>query len=288
MATLRAIRARIKGIRNTQQITRAMKMVAAAKMRRAQERMFSARPYAAEIKEMIQGLIRNVEDARSPLLQVRPVERLTLVVVTADRGLCGAFNHNVIRRAEEEVRAAGDIDVSLVCVGRKGYDYFRKRNYTIANSYVNIFNNLNFQHAHQIAEFLMREFIEARTDAVRLVFNEFKNVVQQNLIVEGLLPLQPESFEDIPQVDYIYEPSREELLEALLPRYVKTRVWRALLESNASEQAARMVAMDNATENAEDLIRRLTLQYNKARQESITKEILDIVGGAEALRKASG
>lgn len=294
MATLREIRRRIRGIKNTQQITRAMKMVAAAKMRRAQERMFNARPYAGKIKELVEHLVLSSQEVQLPLLQERPVRRLSLIVITADRGLCGSFNSNIIKKTLGEFGVHKEKEISLVCVGRKGFDFFRKRNYPIARNYVNIFNTLEISYANDLAGFIIEQFIGDKTDAVRIIYNQFKSVSQQALVIEDLLPLKihprrdPVSAET-PQrvIDYLYEPSKEELLKALLPRHIRMQIWRALLESHASEQAARMMAMENATTNASELIEALTLEFNKARQASITKEILEIVGGAEALKKAS-
>jgi F-type H+-transporting ATPase subunit gamma len=289
MATLREIRQRIKGIKSTQQITRAMKMVASAKMRRAQERAFSARPYANKIEELVHQLVTNVENSQSPLIQERPIQRMLFVVMTADRGLCGAFNSHIIKKVLTEITQNKGLEISLVTIGKKGFDFFRKRDYPIARHYVNIFADLQLSDAEEISRFLMEVYISGETDAVRIIYNEFKSVVQQRLVVQDLLPFKaPVGEEGIAAksqlIDYLYEPSMEALLEALLPRYIKVQVWRALLESYASEQAARMTAMDNATENANELIQDLTLAFNKARQASITKEILEIVGGAEALR----
>lgn len=287
MATLREIKQRIRRIKSTQQITRAMKMVASAKLRRAQEKMLAARPYADKIKELVHRLSFAVENPQLPLLQNRPVKRLHLVVVTADRGLCGSFNSHIIKRALGEINLHKELEVSLVVVGRKGYDFFRKRNYTIAEKHINIFNDLRLSHADQISKFLIAEYISGKTDAVRIIYNEFKSVAQQRLVMEELLPVQVSESEEVQHIDYLYEPAQESLLEALLPRYVKVRVWRALVESFAAEQAARMIAMENATENASELIENLTLEFNKARQAAITKEILEIVGGAEALKGGS-
>lgn len=294
MATLREIRRRIRGIKSTQQITKAMKMVAAAKMRRAQERMFNARPYAGKIKELVEHLVLSSEGVQLPLLQERPLRRLSLIVITADRGLCGSFNSNIIKKTLGEFKGHKEMEISLLCIGRKGFDFFRKRNYTIARNYVNIFNALEVSHANDIAGYAIEQFIEDKTDAVRIIYNQFKSVAQQALVAEDLLPLkihpprEPASAEESQRsIDYLYEPSKEELLKALLPRHIRMQIWRALLESEASEQAARMMAMENATANASELIESLTLEFNKARQASITKEILEIVGGAEALKKAS-
>ena len=286
MATLKEIQTRIKSVKNTQQITKAMKMVAAAKMRRAQERMFSARPYAEKIKELIQHLAASVENPQMALLQSRPVKNVTLVVVSADRGLCGSFNFNIFKQVVQESQSAPEASVSIVALGKKGYDFFRKRDYNIIDHRVDLFTSLEFAQANAIAVKLMNRFISGETDEVRLIYNEFKSVARQELVVENLLPLRLEDFESQHSVDYIYEPDQAAILSALLPRHIKTQVWRALLESFASEQAARMIAMENATDNASELISDLTLQFNKARQASITTEILEIVGGAEALKQS--
>ncbi len=290
MATLREIKRRISSIKSTQQITRAMKMVAAAKLRRAQENIFAARPYAYKIDELIQHLVARIEEPTDPLLASREPERMMLVVVTADRGLCGSFNSNIIRKATQEAHRYRDRSVTIVCVGRKGYDFFRKRDYQLGREFIHLFNNLQYPHAQEIAQYLIEEFLAGRADRVLLVYNEFKSVIQQNLKVEQFLPLKREAFEAKDKrnrVDYIYEPSQEALLRALLPKHLNMQVWRVLLESYAAEQGARMAAMENATENAGELIHDLTLLYNKARQAAITKEISEIVGGAEALKSAS-
>lgn len=286
MATLREIKTRIKSVKNTQQITKAMKMVAAAKMRRAQDRMFSARPYAEKIRELIQNLTASVENPQLELLKSRPVQNVTLVVITSDRGLCGSFNTNVIKKAVMEADAHRDLNLSIVTLGKKGYDFFRKRGYNIVDRKVDFYNDLQFAHANEIANTLIKHFITGETDAVKIIYNEFKSVARQNLVVDKLLPISLEDFETQQTGDYIYEPDQAAILEALLPRHIRTQVWRALLESFASEQAARMIAMENATDNANEIIRQLTLQYNKARQAAITKEILEIVGGAEALKSS--
>lgn len=290
MATLREIKRRIGSIKSTQQITRAMKMVAAAKLRRAQENIFAARPYAYKIDELIQHLVAKIENPTDPLLESREPERVMLVVVTADRGLCGSFNSNIIRKATQEAERYRDREVSIVSVGRKGYDFFRKRNYQLGREFINLFNNVQYPHAQAIAEYLIEEFLACRADRIILVYNEFKSVIQQNLKVEQFLPLRKREFEGEGSgnlVDYIYEPSQEALLKALLPKHLNMQVWRVLLESYAAEQGARMAAMENATENAGELIHDLTLLFNKARQAAITKEISEIVGGAEALKSAS-
>ncbi len=286
MATLREIKRRIGSIKSTQQITKAMKMVAAAKMRRAQENIFATRPYAFKIREMMQDLMAQSTSFDDPLMQERPVERIYLVVVSADRGLCGAFNSNIIRRAVREIQEHREVETWIVPVGRKAHDYFTKRDYHVEKSFVDLFNKLEYQHAREIAAYLIQEFLQGKADKIKIVYNEFKSVVQQNMRVEKYLPI-PRQASDITEVaDYIFEPGHEEILRKLLPKFLNIEMWRVLLESYAAEQGARMTAMENATENAKELIYQLTLQYNKARQAAITKEISEIVGGAEALKSA--
>ena len=287
MATLREIRRRINSISSTQQITRAMKMVAAAKLRKAQEQIFAARPYAYKIDEMIRHLITQLESVENPLLAIRPSQRITLVVVTSDRGLCGSFNSNIIKRTLLQINEHRDKEVSLICIGRKGYDFFRKRNYSIENHYINIFNQLEYLMAQEITAYLVKQYSQQKTDMVEVVYNEFKNAIQQTIIVEKYLPLTTEEFSgEMKSVDYIFEPDKMILLDSLLPKHLNLQSWRILLESNTAEQGARMTAMESATDNAGELISDLTLHYNKARQANITKEISEIVGGAEALKFA--
>jgi F-type H+-transporting ATPase subunit gamma len=284
LATLREIKRRVNSIKSTQQITRAMKMVAAARLRKAQERILATRPYAYRIDEMIGHLVSHIESIDNPLLDVRPLQRLLLVIVTADRGLCGSFNGNIIKKALYQIELHKDKEISLLCIGRKGYDFFRKRNYDIDQNYINIFNQLDYHHARLITDFIVEQYVAKNADIIEIVYNEFKSAVQQNIIVEEYLPLSPETFEEKTfRVDYLYEPDKLSLFNALLPKHLNIQTWRILLESNAAEEGARMTAMENATDNASDLIADLTLHYNKVRQASITKEISEIVGGAEAL-----
>jgi F-type H+-transporting ATPase subunit gamma len=288
VATLRGIKRRIASVKSTQQITRAMKMVAAAKLRKAQEQIMAARPYAYKIDEMIKHLVGKLEVITDPLLEVRPTQRVLIVAVTADRGLCGSFNTNIIKRVQHQIDTHKDKEITLVCVGRKSFDFFRKQSIHMEEKYIQFFNNLEYIHAQEITEFLVNYYKEKKADLIEIVYNEFKNAVQQNIIVETYLPLKAEKFQDVQAtVDYLYEPDKLSLLNALLPKHLNMQTWRILLESNASEQGARMTAMENATDNAADMIRDLTLHYNKARQASITKEISEIVGGSEALKSAS-
>lgn len=298
MATLREIRRRISGVKSIQKITKAMKMVAAARLRRAQEGIVSARPFAREIKRLISHLVTEVDASLHPLLQTREVKRSLLIVVTSDRGLCGAFNTNVIKAAAARVRdqypdrKTNEHQIRLVTIGKKGSEYFGKRDYEVHAKYVGIFHSLDFGVARGIMEHLISGYLKQEFDRVEVVYNEFKNVLQQRIVIEQLLPIPAEELKPEAAhvahslVDYIYEPSSKEIIGALLPRHLNFQMWRILLESNAAALGAQMSAMDNATENAKDLITDLTLSYNKARQASITKELLEIVAGAEALQKA--
>lgn len=302
MATLREIRRRIVGVKATSKITQAMKMVAAAKLRRAQEAMISARPYAKALDALLKDLLTAAtkEIAKSPLLFGRKLpegeqERVLLVVVTSDRGLAGAFNANLIRFTESRINElyAGhkrNGRLSLITVGRRGTDYFTKHGYDVIERYVGIFSKLQFETAEQIVGRATELFSNGEYDRVELVYNEFKSVMTQRQTAERLLPILEgstleEQVKGRASLDYIYEPSPGDILEVLVPRHLRTQVWKTLLESNAAEQGARMSAMDSATKNAKDLINALQLKYNKARQAAITKEILEIVGGAEALAK---
>ncbi len=294
MATLRDIRRRITGVKSTQKITKAMKMVAAAKLRRAQEGIVSARPYARKMKEMLGTLVSTTDTLLNPLLQAREATKVLLVVVTADRGLCGSFNTNLVKAAINHINAnypdhiaAGNLQ--LYCIGRRGYDFFAKRGYPVVEKKLNMFNNLRFGQAQDIARFLIQGYLDGSFDRIEIIYNEFKSVVQQKIVIERFLPLKQDESAVLPQTagaDYIYEPSAPGIVNALVPKYLNFDVWRVLLESNASEQGARMTAMDNATTNASELIDTLLLSYNKARHAAITKELLEIVSGAEALKKA--
>ncbi len=306
MANLRDIRNRIDSVENTKQVTRAMKMVAAAKLRRAQERIFDTRPYAYKIRELLEHLKGELDPTAHPLFEApEDAEGTLIVVVTADRGLCGGFNSNVISKAEqaiEEAFAAGTDDLYLLCVGEKGHRHFQKTEHPLVGDYQGIFDNLSFSVAEQIVEDAVEGFERGIWGEVEVVYNEFKNTITQNRIVEPLLPIPDDRFQtpvmqeegnhfELPQngqaIDYLFEPTPRTLLDELVPRFLKYQVWRALLESNAAEQGARMVAMDNATENAEEMIEDLTLEYNRARQNAITMELLDIASGAEALDESS-
>jgi|AP95_1055475.scaffolds.fasta_scaffold10460_2 F-type H+-transporting ATPase subunit gamma len=283
MANLKDIRDRIKSIRNIQQVTKAMKMVAAAKLRKAQERMEQARPYEERLSKVIHSLLPDVDRSLLSLLDVREVKRIAVVVFTSDRGLAGSFNSNIIRRAEEEIKSFGREVTDLICFGRRGRDYFRKRDYSVVKDYADFWSDLNFTHAMEFGEELIELFVSGRIDEVYIIYNWFRSVGTQKIKMERLLPLVYEG-EEQSLSERLYEPSKEELVCSLIPRHMNVEMWKYLLESFASEQAARMVAMDNATENAGELIHDLRLEFNKLRQASITKEVLEIISGAEALK----
>ncbi len=290
MPSLQGLRRKIGAVKNTQKITKAMKMVAAAKLKRAQDRILAARPYAHKMREVLGDLSRRVNRASHPLLQKRGNRLVEVVVVTSDRGLCGAFNANIIRKAVESIREreAGGAKVSVSLVGRKGRDFFRRRPWPIRQQWADVFDRLSYEHALDIGHDLTQEFTKGTFDELDIIYNEFKSAIQQRVIVERLLPI--EAFEPDGQAgeasggSFLYEPDEDELLESLLPKHFEIQAFRILLESSAAEQGARMAAMDGATRNAGELIQKLTLYYNKTRQAAITKELLDIVGGAEALR----
>jgi F-type H+-transporting ATPase subunit gamma len=291
MATLREVRRRIAGVKTTQKITRAMKMVATAKLRRAQTAVVSARPYARKLQELLGHLAPTMEASPGSLVVPRPVGAVAIVVVTSDRGLCGAFNTNVVRFVERHIASsyganAGATPIRLFCIGRKGADYFARRGQTIGGRYIGVYDHMSFPRVREIVTEIVTGYQRGEYDRVEIVYNEFKSISQQRLTIEQFLPIQPAAqTEDTPATptDYIYEPSAQALVEALVPKHLNFQLWRVLLESNAAEQGARMSAMENATENAEELISTLQLQYNKARQASITKELLEVVTGAEAL-----
>ena len=291
MATLQDIRRRIRSVQSTQKITRAMKLVAAAKLRRAQERILEARPYAFKMADLVGALVRGLGEDKHPLLVRREGARKLYLVVTADKGLCGAFNSNVVRRAAELLRGSPEGSAALLTVGRKARDFFRRRPWPLRGDRVGFLERLAFGEVRELAGELMRAYLEDEVDEVWLVFNEFRSVAVQRVTTQRLLPIEPpggaEPAGEGPGTDYLYEPDAATILAALLPRHVEVQVYRALLESAAGEQGARMTAMEAASKNAQEMIGLLTIQYNKARQERITKELLDIVGGAEALRASA-
>lgn len=283
MANLKDIRDRIKSVKSIQQVTKAMKLVAAAKMRKAQERMEQARPYEENLANMISSLISNIDESSSTLFQSKKSKRELLIVVTSDRGMAGAFNANIIRKAEERVVLLGKENIDLFFIGKKGSDHFKSRGYDIVDSYNDFWNDLNFADAMKFSSDVINKFLESDIGKVNVVYNWFRNVAVQEARLENFLPIAFENKSNFSNDDQLFEPSKKMIVKSLIPRHLNFQIWKYLLESYASEQAARMVAMDNATENGQELIKDLTLDFNKARQAAITKEMLEIVGGAEAL-----
>jgi F-type H+-transporting ATPase subunit gamma len=289
MPTLLDFRRRIRSVKNTQQITRAMKFVAAARLRRAQEAAIAARPFAKELARVLRSTMARIEEPQHPLLAHRPEQNVLAIVLTGERGLAGAFNTNILRKANEFFRANRSKKLSTVTVGKKGRDALKKAGFNIVAEYVNVLARVDFGTAREIASLVTALYAEEKIDSVYIVFSEFKTVMTPNLVVEKLLPVEAiRTDEETPaeqataQVDYIYEQPEEQILDKLLPRYIETQILRAMLESSAAEHAARMTAMESATQNAGEVIEALTLYMNKVRQAAITKEIIEIVSGASS------
>lgn len=291
MPTLLDFRRRIRSVKNTQQITRAMKFIAAARLRRAQETAVSLRPYASGIREVLRSAMSRIENPEQfPLLTQRPEEKILVLVTSGERGLCGAFNANVLRRAFEFLREKGDKSVEVITLAKKGRDAFRKRSWKIAGEYVDVTSRADLNKAREIAAEVMKIYESGGADSVYLIYNEFKNVMMQTLRTEKLLPLDRSALDQHDKsapppssgdnVDYIYEQPAEEIFNKLVPRYVEMQIYRMIAESSAAEHAARMTAMESATSNASDVIDALTLHMNKVRQAAITREIIEVVSGA--------
>lgn len=300
MATLRDIKKRIKAVQNTQKITKAMKMVAAAKFRKVQSRMLELRPYSDKMQSVLLSLAESVEKDSHPLMHARPRKKSEVVVITADRGLCGAFNSNILKVAQDYIKGVQKegFDISISAIGKKSNDYFKRRDIPLRSVWTGLSGNIVFSEVSEIADDLKTNFLNGAIDEVTVIYNEFRSMIAQNVQVVKLLPLAPievseKSGEDMQKAgdtprnagaDFIYEPSKEEILNRLIPKNVDIQLYRAMLESSAAEEAARMTAMENATSNCDEMVGKLTLQYNKARQAGITKELMDIVGGVEALK----
>ena len=289
MPSLLDLRRRIRAVKSTQQITKAMKMISASKLRRAQDRVMGARPFARQMARVLNSLASRVDPSTHPLLmepEPHPEAKVLLIVVTADKGLCGAFNTNIIKAAGAFIASSPQV-CALSLVGRKGRDFFGRRGFEILFDTTGVFQKLRYQDAQAIAQTAMEAFLSGQVDRAMLVYNEFKSAMTQRVVVEQLLPIQraavDESSTPPNQIDYLYEPAPQEIFNQLLPRYVEVQVYRALLESNAAEHAARMTAMDTATKNSSDMIADLTLYMNKVRQAAITREIIEVVSGAQAL-----
>ncbi|MBB3054956.1 ATP synthase F1 subunit gamma [Mucilaginibacter gotjawali] len=295
MANLKEVRNRIKSVSSTQQITKAMKMVSAAKLKRATNAIVQLRPYANKLKELLANLSASLEDGSSPFLAEREPNKVLVIVVSSNRGLAGAFNANVIKTANNliaekysaQLRAG---NVSIVAIGKKSQEFYQRRNYNVIGNNNDLYLDLNFENASKITESIMEGFLKGDYDRVELVYNQFKNAAMQILVAEQLIPVPKPAVKEVKketkaavQVDYILEPSQESIVEQLIPKNIKTQLYKAVLDSNASEHGARMTAMDKATENAGDLLKALKLSYNQARQAAITTELTEIVSGAAAL-----
>ena len=288
---LKEVRNRIKSVQSTQQITKAMKMVSAAKLRKAQDAITQMRPYAKKLQEMLSNIVSNADgDISMNLATVRPVEKVLVIVVTSDRGLCGGYNSNLIKLAKQTIRekysaqsAKGNAE--LLPIGKKGYEHFAKNNFKVVDHYWNIFSDISFENVQRAAKFAMDAFASGQVDAVELVYSEFKNAATQRFISEQFLPVaKSEKIKGQKQQDFIFEPDKDVLIEELMPKILNTQLYKAVLDANASEHGARMTAMDKATENANELLKALKISYNRARQAAITTELTEIVSGAAALQ----
>jgi F-type H+-transporting ATPase subunit gamma len=285
MATLKAIRRRVASVRNIQQITKAMKMVSAARLRRAQEAALAARPYAEKLEEVLQNLASQGATLSHPLLETREEKNIDLILITSDRGLCGGFNSSLIRTAETFAQEHAGQKVTISLIGRRGFDYFRRRSVAMGEQHINLFGKFTSSLAHEIGARMSQRFLDGETDGVYVLYARFRSAISQIPTIDKILPVssKEEASTQAP-LEYLYEPAAEELLASLLTRYVDMLVYRAMLESVASEHGARMTAMENATSNAVEMIGRLTLDMNRARQSSITRELLEIVSTSEALK----
>lgn len=292
MASLKEVKSRISSVISTQQITRAMKMVAAAKLRKSQDRIMQMRPFAHKLSYLLKNLSSAGSDNQSWYNQVREEKKILIVVVSSDRGLCGSFNSNIIKAtnkliADHYAEQSRQGNVTILPLGKKGYEFFSKRNFKVVDQYWNIFHGLSFESAAKVGEYLMKSFEKGEYDKIEIIYNEFKNVATQILRVEQFLPiLPPASTQKTQEVEYIYQPDREEIINGLIPKSLKVQLFKSILDSNAAENGARMTAMDKATDNAGELLKELKLTYNRTRQAAITKEILEIVAGAEALKSS--
>ena len=288
MATLKEIRNRVGAVRSIQKVTNSMKMVAAAKLRKAQEMILSARPFAHKLEDLSNHIFSLIENSDDELLQKREIKSQLVVIITSDRGLAGVFNTNLIKHAEILINES-TYDTQVLAIGKKCVDYFSKHGYNMFDRYVGIFGSLNYEMSKEIVQKIVKGYTDGRYDCVKIVYNEFVSIIKQNPITKDFLPFATNTDKNennnFNGVDYIYEPGLIEILKYLIPRQLNIQFWKALLESNAAEQGARMTAMETATSNASELIRSLNLEYNRARQSAITTELLEIVGGAEALQK---
>jgi len=289
MPSLRDIKKRIQSVKNTGKITKAMKMVAAAKLRKAQENMLKARPYADKMASILRSLASGVDSETHPLLAVRPRQTVEVIVLTSDKGLCGAFNANILKVASKLIQSleSQGFNVSITTLGKKARDFFKRRNIAVRKTWIGLSGKVTYSSVQEVASEVIDSYIEGIIDEVHIVYNEFQSVLVQNPLKKQLLPINDlgESSETMDAADYLFEPSEGEILNRLLPKNIEIQIFRAMLESQASEEAARMTAMENATKNTNEMVDKLTLEYNKARQATITKELMDIVGGAAAIQQ---
>lgn len=283
MANLKSLQERIKSVSSIQQVTKAMKMVAAAKVKKAQDKMEISRPYSKNTQEMICRILPQVSNENIALVNKRKVSKTALIIITSDRGFAGSFNSSVIRLAEKEIEKLGKDKVDLFCLGKKSSEYFTKRKYNVVQSFYDFWKDMTFDTASDIAETFITAFKNHEIDEVNVIYNRFKTLASQDLLMEKVLPIDFTEDYNPKNYNYDYEPNKESIVKSLLPKHLKVQMWQQMLESYSSEEAARMIAMDNATENAKEIIKELKLEFNKARQAAITTEMLEIVGGAEAL-----
>ena len=283
MANLKSLQERIKSVSSIQQVTKAMKMVAAAKVKKAQDKMELSRPYSKNTQDMICRILPQVSNDNIVLVGKRKVSKTALIIITSDRGFAGSFNSSVIRLAEKEIEKLGKDKVQLFCLGKKSSEYFSKRNYNVVQSFYDFWKDMTFDTASDIAETFIAAFKNHEVDEVNVIYNRFKTLASQDLMMEKVLPIDFTEDYNPKDYNYDYEPNKESIVKSLLPKHLKVQMWQQMLESYSSEEAARMIAMDNATENAKEIIKELKLEFNKARQAAITTEMLEIVGGAEAL-----
>lgn len=287
---LKEVRNRIKSVQSTQQITKAMKMVSAAKLRRAQDAIVQMRPYAKKLQEMLSNIVSNTQiEGGNALAVERPVERVLFIVITSDRGLAGAYNSNVIKLTKQTIREkysaqASKDNVTIWSIGKKGFEHFTKNNFNVTDTYKDVFLNLSFESVQQASQAAIRAFQNKEFDRVEIVYSEFKNAATQRFVVEQFLPIQKTSAGGGVKADFIFDPNKEQLIAELMPKILNTQLFKAVLDAHASEHGARMTAMDKATENANELLRNLKISYNRARQAAITTELTEIVSGAAALQ----
>jgi len=283
MANLKNLQERIKSVSSIQQVTKAMKMVAAAKVKKAQEKMEISRPYSRNTQDLICRILPQVANDNISLISKRDVKNKAIIIITSDRGFAGSFNSSVIRLAEKEIEKFGKDKVQVFCLGKKASEYFSKRDYNVVQSFYDFWKDMTFDTASDISETFITAFNNFEVDEVHVIYNRFRTLASQDLMMEKVLPIDFTEDYNVKNYNYDYEPNQERIVESLLPKHLKVQMWQQMLESYSSEEAARMIAMDNATENAKEIIKELKLEFNKARQAAITTEMLEIVGGAEAL-----